>query len=219
MKILRIFVLYLVFISLTACAASNGPFSGLVLESNSRKPIPDVHVLVDWDGKVSAFVDSQNVCVHAEATITDQQGRFSTKAWFEQSKHGEGMTSVTPTMEPYKPGYSVSYSSKEWAKDYKQGILLMEPYKGTNQERLHYLEELASRVQCYGTDEKSLFQMLRAIYLEAKTLAVSDDDRLKVRGLRASAAEAWLGGNGVDLGLYAIEALIQKDNYLSAQLK
>lgn len=207
--------------SLTACVAFSGSHSGQVQDIESGEPISDAYVFLYWDGRISAFVDSRTVCMHAEATITDSQGKYKTKIWSKVSTHGEMMTSNGPNVEVYKQGYSIANTSIDALKMYGQGTLLIKRYKGTNQERLQYLLELSSRVQCFGTNEEPLFQMRRAIYREAKGLAASDQDKLKVQALRASAAEAWLGPdpNGFSRGVYAIEALIEKNNYLKEELK
>lgn len=218
MNNLKIFGLCSVFISLTACASASGPINGQVLELATKTPIANAHVFLDWAGEVSGWADTQSVCIHAESTVSDQQGRFKTPAWSEETKHGGRMRSSVPTIEPYKPGYVVSYSSDEWAKAYKKGILLMEPYKGTNQERLQYLLDLSNRVQCFGTDQKSLFQMRRAIYQEAKSLAVSDQDKHTVQGIRYNAVSIWLQREN-SLDPREIDELIRNDDYLREQLK
>lgn len=229
MNKLKILGLCLAILPLSACGLSGGPMEGEVFDAVTKKPLPDTYVDFRWQGRIS--FGGASVCAHTENTITDQQGRFSTPGWKAESKNGVKMDSDVPFFDVYKAGYSlenlsdsefskaVQEASKDNDKDKNKSFIFMKPYAGTKEERLQYLEVLSSRLQCFGTDEKSLFQIQRAIYLEGKALAVSDSDKERVRGLRFNAANILLEDGGKALGLYETEELIQKDNYLKEQLK
>lgn len=206
-------------LSLSTCglAKSWPEQKGKVLEAGSRAPITGAIIVARWKGTRSILVDSQTDCYHVETATTNERGEYVIPAWNEGVKasmiYGDKYVSVTS----YKAGY---VRSQEYYKtqSQKQNIDLLERFKGTAGERLEYLMHLSGLASCYGTDEKPLFPMQKALYQEARGLAVAPQGQDSVQWIRHRAALVWKKSEAA-LTDGEIETLIRSDNFLSEQLK
>lgn len=102
----RINVLSGMLLSLVAVACAglpftNGPIDGQVLDYDSGKPIVGAIVVARWEGTQFMVVQSESVCVHAETTTSDAEGRFHFNVWAAPST----ALGVQPTVDAYKEGY------------------------------------------------------------------------------------------------------------------
>ena len=66
---------------LSGCASTGGYISGQVLDADTREPIPDAHVFITWKGGSFALVDTRTVCVYADGTLTDEDGKYRFLPW------------------------------------------------------------------------------------------------------------------------------------------
>ena len=89
-----------------------------------------------------------------------------------------------------------SYASKEAAAAAAHPYdVYLNPFKGSSDQRFEYLNGPAvTTIQCWdgGASRKNLYPALRAIYAEAKPLAVTDKQKRLLGFLRRDAIDAWL---------------------------
>jgi len=67
-------VAVLVLLASTACAHSDGPYRGKVVELETGKPIEGAVVAARW--MIEPFVHSERIC-DAKETVTDKNGEFA----------------------------------------------------------------------------------------------------------------------------------------------
>lgn len=179
---------------LSACAGLVGlGTAGQVLEEGTEKPIPNAIVVVRWAGSLPAFTEARAVCVHVETTTTDQEGRYRTPAWHAPSTVGPApivQTHVGPSAYAYKPGYEYV--------DTRGETVYLKPFAGTREARLRYLSRAAISRNYKGDIDMAFLPLYKALYAEARKLAVTKDDRLKalyrlrdVERLELGADKAW----------------------------
>ena len=66
---------------LTACAFTDGPFEGQVLDYDTGKPIPGAIAVALW--KSSTLDSGQGVCVHAETAVSGADGKYHIPRWWQ----------------------------------------------------------------------------------------------------------------------------------------
>ena len=175
MKHIRMILLTLAMIPLAACALSGEAIEGRVLEEGTNKPIPGAIVVVRWKGRVSSFVDSQGVCYHVETATTDEQGNYQTKAWSQPRDYLVSFDYIA--VDAYKPGYSLPRQPLRTTE-----VRYLAPSKGTREERLKFLLRTSSGTQCNaaGKSEKNMLPLGRALYDEARSIALTTEDQKSV---------------------------------------
>jgi len=178
MKLLRTILLMLTLLPLTACGLSGSSVSGKVLEENTGKPIDGAIVIVRWKGYVSAIVDAQTVCVHVESATTDKRGNYKVSGWSKPSTMGP-VLDVKPVVSAYKLGYGLPGNPAQNDED-----VYLAPFKGTSGERLKYLPRLVG-MECGDYDDyaKKLIPLYKAVYEEAKSIAITREDKHVVAGI------------------------------------
>lgn len=206
-----IFLWLFVLLPLSACALSGGSIDGKVVEEGTNKPIPNVIVVVQWVGNLWAVVESQTVCVHVLTTTTDVQGRFHFPGWAKASTIGP-VTGVEPSITVYYPGYTLVRitpppSSERFSshghplEPYPLGLfgikpatLYMAPFTGTRKERLEHLWRIFSATGCHsaGRSARNLYPLYESVYEESKHMAVTEEEKQKLRLMRQIAATAWI---------------------------
>jgi hypothetical protein len=172
--------------------------AGQVVDSDSGKPIPGVHVALLWRSGIipSGFTghNSRDICYHAAAAITDEKGRFDIPSWHKWSTYD--VLLVDPVVLLYVQGYAPvqkgiqSDSNRDPAEHVTERYELR-TFRGNPGERLHSLFfGLANQGCDYGGDsQKALYPMLKAIYLEARAIA-QPEMRPHVRSFAVMAANA-----------------------------
>lgn len=223
MKLPRTILLILTLLPLTACGLSSDPIEGQVLEAGTKKPLAGAIVVIRWEGTSSQIAESKTVCYHVETATTDAQGNYRTPAWRKFKLTGEfmglGFTPGAKDITAYKPGYSEHWpAGYDRTEDYKKNVRYLEPFKGTGDERLKYLMNLSYGADCYGANEKPLFALQKALYQEAKRLAVTPQDQDGVQRIKHRAAGVW-NRSEIYQTDSEIETLIRNDKFLSEQLK
>jgi len=203
---------------LTACATEPQAKPGRVLEAGSNKPIAGAIVIARWKGFMPIFpADGRTLCYHVESAMTDAEGVYRIPAWQGDPQHAN-LLDKEIFIDAYKPGY---VRSQEYYKQqsYRQGIELMEVFKGAREERLKYLMHMSGIASCDRDGDKNiLFAVQKALYQEANRVAVTPQDKDSAQWIRRRAALIW-SESRVSLTDSEIEALIRNDIFLSEQLK
>jgi hypothetical protein len=164
---------------LQACSSSlsGGPIYGKVLDERFDRPIPDVFVIARWT--CQAGHDSGAACYHVSASTTDAQGRYEFPAW---KKEGKDYCVAHPYvyLRAYKPGYAES----DFSSVLKE-ITHLQPFTGGTEERMGYLRRVSSSTGCLeaGESMKNLLPLKRALYEEARSIAVTPADKQLVENL------------------------------------
>lgn len=183
-KHLRLMLLLPALLPLTACALSGGPIVGQVVEEGTHRPIPRAIVVAKWVGSVPAFADSQTVCVHVESTVTDQQGKYELPGWSKPSTVGPVVRNLGPVVIAYKPGYA--WSTKPSQQDQ---IVYLARFEGSVDERFQYFSSVISNTSCGSSGEsgKNLYWLWMALHEEAKSFAVTTEQKKRADRLRSHA--------------------------------
>jgi len=172
---------------MSACEVSHtlsgGAETGKVVDMTTSKPIPDAIVVVEWTGHLGY---SGTFCLHAATTKSDEHGKYIVPGWVKESKYS-GATDRDVYVAAYKPGYTRSDK-------YEKDIIYLQPFTGTREERLEYLEKVARTSSCHlaGESERSLFPLYEAVYDEAKALVRTQEDQETLAWIRDLAASVYL---------------------------
>ena len=86
---------------LTACAFTDGPFEGQVLDYDTGKPIPGAIAVALW--KSSTLDSGQGVCVHAETAVSGADGKYHIPRWWQAPP--VLILSAARMLDVYKEGY------------------------------------------------------------------------------------------------------------------
>lgn len=197
---------------LSGCASTGGYISGQVLDADTREPIPDVHVIINWEGGEFALVDTQTVCVYADGTLTDENGKYRFLPWIKSD--GFPVGPVGSHIYVYKPGYEEARLRRKQ----KDDPYLLKHVEESRKARFEYLSHIPQRTSCHegGESQKNLFPLYEAVYYEAKVLAVPGEEKKKLEWFREVAASAAISDdNENDMTLTEYNNLINeflKDN-------
>jgi len=112
-KVRVIIIAFLVLTASTACAKSDGPYRGKVVELETGEPIEGAVVAARW--MIEPFVHSERIC-DAKETITDKNGEFELP---------KGSCRSHPLAQMYKPRVVV----------FKPGYLAYPPLGASQEER------------------------------------------------------------------------------------
>lgn len=169
---LRVLLMALLF-PLVACAFSGNAIEGHVLEAGTKKPLPGAIVIARWEKTYVSIGHSSSACVHVESAVTDEQGRFRLPTWRGKTPHD---------LDTHKPGYERSPERDGTAGEYD---VVLQPFTGTKEERLKYLQRVNSATGCgsAGESKKNLLPLAKALYEEALGLAKTEDEKKIVNNL------------------------------------
>ena len=141
---------------------------GTVTDGSTGKPMAGVHIVASWSGSIAMPVQPSTRCYHAEATITDEQGRFSLSTF--SGNWNPLMWDRTRSVWALAPGYVTSDKS-----DYGNLDLVLVPATGTKSEQFRALPR-ADVLGCPG-DKRQLLPFWRVLQAEAQRLASSREER------------------------------------------
>jgi len=99
-KVRVIIIAFLVLTASTACAKSDGPYRGKVVELETGNPIEGAVVAARWT--IEPFVHTERIC-DAKETITDKNGEFELPKGSCTSHPLAQM--YKPSVVVFKPGY------------------------------------------------------------------------------------------------------------------
>jgi len=175
--------------------------AGQVVDAVTGQPIPGVHVAYVWESTVlpRGFTghNSQTICYHAAADITDATGHFQIEPWREWSTYGVEV--ADPNALVYARGYqprqiSLHEGPIEPPRERLNEHYELKRFAGTVDERLDAMwGGIANRGCTYGKEsQRSLFPMLKTMYEEARSLANSEENKRRVYFFGVMAADAAL---------------------------
>lgn len=175
--------------------------AGTVVDAATGQPIPGVHVAYVWESTVipHGFTghNSQTICYHAAAAITDATGRFEIEPWREWSTYGVEVADPNALVyaRDYQPRQiSLHEGPIEPPRERLDERYELKRFSGTVEERIDAMwGGIANRGCMYGKEsQKSLFPMLKAMYEEARSIANSETTKQRVYFLGVMAADAAL---------------------------
>jgi hypothetical protein len=145
---------------------------GRITEAGTGRPVAGAFVFAEWTGQAPNPVDAATICLHAEITTTDEEGRFKLSAW--SGNFDPLITDRRRVLGVYKPGYQVA---KESRRDELQFV--MEPSAGTQAERFARAARPYAAFGC-GLSDKDLLPFLKAQVSELGPLAHSKDEQRRL---------------------------------------
>jgi len=178
--------------------------AGQVVDADTGKPIGGAHVAFFWQSPIipSGFTghNSRDICYHAAATVTDEQGRFAVPPWRKWS------TFSVFVLDPIAIVYAHGYTPRQiplLEGDFKPPEEKMNEryalrrFSGTVDEHLNVMWGGIANHGCMygGESQKSLFPMLKAIHDEAKRIATTSVQKKEVGGYAVMAANAAIAAN------------------------
>ncbi len=192
----RLIPITLAFLALPACdlfgepVAKGAAIDGQALETSTDKPISGAIVVATWSGIVGSLAHSQGVCFHVESATTDEQGRYHIPAWQKTTRFARAKHQVVAIVA-FKQGYS-------FVEKRAGNTLHLKPFTGTREERFDYLSRSAISCSDRREIEINLLPLYKALYEEARTLAVTKEQKLKalyrlrdVERLELGSDQAW----------------------------
>jgi hypothetical protein len=175
--------------------------AGQVVDAGTGQPIPGVHVAYVWESTVipRGFTghNSQTICYHAAAAMTDATGHFQIGPWREWSTYGVEVADPNALVyaRDYQPRQiSLHEGPIEPPRERLNEHYELKRFSGTVDERLDAMwGGIANRGCMYGKEsQKSLFPMLKDNYVEARSIATTDKQKHIVRTIAELAADAAL---------------------------
>ena len=188
-KVMKEFLVFMALLCLPlhACAISGKALEGEVLEEGTNMPIVGAIVVARWSGTAFSFAESPTVCVHVLTTTTDADGKYRFHAWRKESPL-KGVRDVRPIVTAHKPGYQL-------AQRYPANNPQLQPFAGTREERLRYIEHVFGSTGCGANDEseKNLIPFLKALQDEVQDLAQTNEEKKLVESIRYASEKIELG--------------------------
>jgi hypothetical protein len=178
--------------------------SGQVVDGETGKAIAGAHAAFVWDSpiKPSGFTghNARDICYHAAATVTDEQGRFTIPSWKEWSRFD--VDAHDPTALIYAPRYTarqipLAEGDLRPPEVRPNERYALRPFTGSVDQRLEVMWWGVANHGCSygGESQKSLFPMLKAMYEEARRIAVTEEQRKNAYGFSVMAARSALAPN------------------------
>ncbi len=140
---------------------------GTVIVGSTGKPMAGVHVVAAWDGSITMPVQPSTRCYHAEATVTDERGRFSLSSF--SGNWNPLMWDRTRNVWALAPGYVTSEKS-----NYSALELVLVPGSGERSTQFKALPSVGL-LGC-GVDGRRFLPFLKALKVEADRLAGSPQE-------------------------------------------
>jgi len=175
--------------------------AGQVVDAGTGQPIPGVHVAYVWESTVipRGFTghNSQTICYHAAAAMTDATGHFQIEPWREWSTYGVEVADPNALVyaRDYQPRQiSLHEGPIEPPRERLHEHYELKRFSGTVDERMHSLFwNLANRGCSYGKkSQQSLYPMLKDVHAEARNIARTDAQKSTSRIIAQLAADAAL---------------------------
>jgi len=183
--------------------------AGQVVDAGTGQPIPGVHVAYVWESTVipRGFTghNSQTICYHAAAAMTDATGHFQIEPWREWSTYGVEVADPNALVyaRDYQPRQiSLHEGPIEPPRERLHEHYELKRFSGTVDERMHSLFwNLANRGCHNGKDsQKTLYPMLKEIHAEARSIARTDEERATVSIIAKLAGKAALAIDPIAAG-------------------
>jgi hypothetical protein len=159
---------------LSACASTNTPIDGVVIDATTGKPIPGAFVIAQWFGHGSAAgVHSRTTCPHAEIVQADARGRYKIP---ETGVKGN----VERDLFSYMPGYEWFLQAPE-----DERVMTMRPFAGTAKERFDSFRTYDSLRSCAPWDNPEMLVQLISKLRPLYSALDEETKELEKSGVRA----------------------------------
>jgi hypothetical protein len=173
--------------------------AGQVVDAETGAPIPGAHVAFLWESTIipSGFTghNARDICYHAAAAVTDQDGKFDVKGWRKWSTYDVYFTDphvivyvrgYEPNSRPLHVGPSTPPIDRP-----NERFALRRFSADVNQRMPMLFYNLANKGCDYGgQSQKSLYPMLKDVYREARAIARSAEDKRTAHTIAEFAADA-----------------------------
>lgn len=136
-------------------ALLNSPIAGVVVDSETGKPIAGAYVTVDWIHSGGDMVGSRTSCVHMELTRSDKEGRYQ----FATKSMPVGLN-IEREIRAYVPGYQETEA-------YDERRIALRRFDGSGEERLSQLRGYWMMTQCVSDVDG--YETLRPLYEQIDT--------------------------------------------------
>ena len=208
---LSVVVVVLLVTSLVSCTStslSGRAIDGKVVEAATQKPVAGAIVTTLWRGYTPQLDNNQSECFYVGTAVSDKDGNFHLPAWKKYDRLAPFVTlnyvyilSTVLRQSAVKTEYGgsiqgfIPWESAMEAEPvrmffYPTITLRVSPVAPTREESLKMLVQ-AMRLNCdhAGTSAKNLYPLFNASYEEAKSLAVTDEDKRIVNMLHRLAED------------------------------
>jgi hypothetical protein len=176
------------------------PIDGHVVDARTGQPIAGAHVMYLWETGIESTSfsghNAPDICYHAAAAVTGEQGQFHIDAWRERARYR--VPNREPSAWAYAPGYVPAElrppgdTEREPTVRTDQVIRLQRSDAGGDR-RLEELWNLIRRDCAHGgASQRSLYPMLKSAYEEARRIALTPEQMKRVRTFAEFAAIAWI---------------------------
>lgn len=147
---------------------------GTVIDGSTGKPMAGVQIVAAWYGSVAMPVQPNTRCYHAEATVTDERGRFSLSTF--TGNVNPLMLDRARNVWAIAPGYTISDRS-----DYGDLAFVLVPATGTKSEQFKALP-YPSALGC-PVNSAILMPYWKVLHAEAARLASNRKEREEASGI------------------------------------
>jgi hypothetical protein len=157
---------------------------GIVVERESRKPIPDAIVVATWNGDRRFFAQARSACYKVEVARTDNRGKFSVSSF--SGNLNPLLMDRSRDVVVLAPGYRMSSTN-----DLDSLDVSMEPQTGSNSERIKALPGTRA-TGCEGAGT-NLLPYLELLHQQILSMATTKEERLLASEVRLSIEMFTLG--------------------------
>jgi len=214
-------------------AAAGTPLDGQVLDYDTGQPIAGAIVVRKWSASRWRGESISAVCTHVETAASLDDGRFHFSAWADGTlslaqeasdpvAYKAGYESAHPPLNFVRRGDGTWVVFRSGAPSETLGVFAdeasaraathpnnayLKPSVGGESARLIYLQNrVFSGMDCReaGQSLRNLYPLFKSAYDEARTLAVTQEDRRLISSMANTAARAWLGSRSVDDPLFVV---------------
>lgn len=181
-------------------SSAPGPVTGTVLNIVDGKPLADVYVVATASGHVSTFMSGYFTCYRTGLAITDNNGAFHMPDYFSKARNKEKIDSDwrSISLYLYKPHFQTArktidediQSHDQIATSLGQvrpkinWLRYMAPSNADREQRLRDLFALSMGATCEREGNATLLPLYKAVYSEAKELAVTNYDKYLLDKMR-----------------------------------
>lgn len=182
-------------------------YAGKVVDGDTGKPLDGVFVIARYWGDLPAGGSFQSVCYHAAGTTTNAQGEYRMNPRFDTPDFYFDKRS---DIDFFKAGYQSVY--------YKDGVGKLKKDTGNREKRLEELTRIVRTSDCRGSGKslRALYPFFEAIYYEAKSISVTQDELKQLRWFQERAASKAIAS---DSSMTDSEAEAARQKFLEDNLK
>lgn len=144
---------------------------GVVIDSETKKPLKRVVVLARWKGVGGGWVHAQSRCYHVESAITNEKGEFILP------EYSEGFTTGFTGRRYVDLIFHVSgylKKPKSLNQYFEQNEYLLSKFSGKESDRVDYLSKIAVSCSAQDGSERNTLIMYESIKKELAGFKVTE---------------------------------------------